>query len=152
LGCMLTHRALANGLPIYEKYFVGKWRRSLKRKQRLWPERYNLDTWFGHQTLAEQTRHLVADYTEFPDMEAYLEGYSIAGDYLAGLEVPSLIVTAEDDPIIPIDDFHGLTRPEALTLEIRPHGGHCGFIANWRLDSWIEQRIVRELCQHLTPA
>ena len=144
--------ALAAGFPIYEQYFVRKWRRSLKRKQRLYPERYNLGGWFRHRNLADQTRQLVDDYTEFPDMDAYLEGYSIAGDYLEGLEIPSLIITAADDPIIPISDFDTLSRPEALELEIWPHGGHCGFLANWRLESWIEQRIVSELCQHLTPA
>jgi len=144
--------ALADGLPIYEQYFVRKWRRSLRRKQRLYPERYNLDSWFRHRNLADQTRHLVADYTGFPDMAAYLEGYSIAGDYLAELAVSSLIVTAADDPIIPIADFESLARPEALDLEIHERGGHCGFIANWRLESWIEQRIVSELCQQLTRA
>ena len=144
--------ALAAGFPIYEQYFVRKWRRSLKRKQRLYPERYNLDGWFRLRNLADQTRHLVDDYTEFADLDAYLEGYSIAGDYLEGLEIPSLIITAADDPIIPISDFELLPRPEALELEIWPHGGHCGFLANWRLESWIEQRIVSELCQHLTPA
>lgn len=144
--------ALANGFPIYEQYFVRKWRRSLKRKQRLYPERYNLDGWFRHRNLADQTSHLVDDYTEFRDIDAYLEGYSIAGDYLEGLEIPSLVITAADDPIIPISDFEALPRPDALELEIWPHGGHCGFLANWRLESWIEQRIVSELCQHLTPA
>ena len=145
-------KALADGFPIYEQYFVRKWRRSLMRKQSLYPERYNLDAWFRHRNLADQTRHLVADYTEFPDLDAYLEGYSIAGDYLEGLEIPSLVITAADDPIIPISDFQALPRPESLEMEIWPHGGHCGFLANWRLESWIEQRIVSDLCQHLTPA
>ncbi|MDT8439145.1 MAG: alpha/beta fold hydrolase [Wenzhouxiangellaceae bacterium] len=144
--------ALASGLPLYEKYFVRKWRRSLMRKQRLWPERYNLDSWMRHRTLAEQTRQLVADYTEFADTDAYLEGYSIAGDYLAGMETSCLMVTAADDPIIPHADFEALPRLATLELETWPHGGHCGFLRNWRLESWIEQRIVSELCQHLTPA
>ena len=144
--------ALARGLPIYEAYFVRKWRRSLQHKQRLFPERYNLERWLRHRRLDQQTRQLVEDYTEFPDLDSYLEGYSIAGEYLAGLETPSLIVTAADDPIIPIGDFDTLARPAALDLEIWPFGGHCGFLANWRLESWIEQRIVSELCQHLTPA
>ena len=144
--------ALASGLPLYEAYFVRKWRRSLRRKQELYPERYNLDSWFRHRRLADQTRQLVADYTEFPDLDSYLEGYSVAGDYLVGLETSCLIVTAADDPIIPIGDFKALPRSPALTLEVWPHGGHCGFLANWRLESWIEQRIVSELCQHLTPA
>ncbi|MDT8410642.1 MAG: alpha/beta fold hydrolase [Wenzhouxiangellaceae bacterium] len=144
--------ALAAGMSVYEQYFVRKWRRSLRRKQQLYPELYNLENWFQHRTLADQTRDLVEHYTEFKDLAAYLEGYSVAGDYLAGLEVSTLIVTAADDPIIPISDFENLARPEALELEVWPHGGHCGFLSNWRLESWIEQRIVRELCQHLTPA
>jgi len=142
--------ALADGLPIYEQYFVRKWRRSLKRKQRLYPERYNLESWFRHRNLADQTRHLVDDYTDFPDMDKYLEGYSIAGDYLDGLSVSTLIVTAADDPIIPIADFEALPKPEALTLEVHERGGHCGFLANWRLESWIEQRIVSELENHVS--
>ncbi|MDX1626711.1 MAG: alpha/beta fold hydrolase [Wenzhouxiangellaceae bacterium] len=143
--------ALASGLPVYEQYFVRKWRKSLRRKQSLYPERYNLDSWFRHRNLADQTRHLVADYTEFEGLDDYLEGYSIAGDYLAGLEVPTLVVTAADDPIIPISDFESLPRPDALELEIWPHGGHCGFLSNWRMESWIEQRIVSDLCKKLEP-
>lgn len=141
--------ALADGVPIYEKYFVRKWRRSLKRKQQLYPERYNLQEWFRHRNLADQTRSLVEAYTDFPDLDAYLEGYSIAGDYLAGLETSTLIITAADDPIIPVSDFEALPRPDALDLEVLAHGGHCGFLRNWRLDSWIQQRIVSELCLHL---
>jgi len=144
--------ALASGLPLYEQYFVRKWRRSLRRKQQLYPERYNLHSWFRHRRLDEQTRHLVADYTEFPDLSAYLEGYSIAGDYMRGLSVSSLIVTAADDPIIPITDFELLPRLDALEIEVWPHGGHCGFLSDWRLESWIAKRIVSELCQQLTPA
>lgn len=142
--------ALAAGLPLYEAYFVRKWRRSLRRKQQLYPERYNLESWFRQRRLADQTRQLVADYTEFPDLDSYLEGYSVAGDYLVGLQTPCLVVTAADDPIIPIGDFAALPAIPALTLEVWPHGGHCGFLTNWRLESWIEQRIVSELCQYLT--
>ena len=139
--------AMEEGIPIYEKYFVRKWRRSLKRKQALFPERYNLDEWFRKHKLSEQTRHLVEAYTEFPDLDAYLEGYSIAGDYLQDLTVPTSVITAADDPIIPIEDFRKLPESEALSLEVWPHGGHCGFIENWRFRSWIAQRIVSELCQ-----
>lgn len=142
-------KALEEGLSVYEQYFVRKWRKSLKRKQALYPERYNLDDWLRHRNLNEQTRWLVEAYTEFPDLDAYLDGYSIAGAYLAGLTVSSLIVTAADDPIIPIEDFESLPGSPALELEILDHGGHCGFLSNWRMESWIQRRIVSELCQHL---
>jgi hypothetical protein len=71
----------------------------------------------------------------------------VAGDYLAGLETSTLIITAADDPIIPIEDIRALPRPPALDIEVHAHGGHCGFLANWRLDSWIEKRLTQELCR-----
>lgn len=139
--------ALENGLSIYEAYFTRKWRNSLKIKQELFPQRYRLDEWFGLRKLREQTAWLVEHQTEFRDLDEYLEGYSVAGDYLRGLTVPTRIITAGDDPIIPIEDFDLLPRPDALALEVLPHGGHCGFLANWRLESWIEKRLIDEICQ-----
>lgn len=141
--------SLENGLAIYHAYFVRKWRRSLRIKQRLYPERFQLDEWFRIKDLRSQTDWLVENLTEFANLNEYLEGYSIAGDYLQGLETSSLVITAEDDPIIPISDFQALPKPSALDMEVLPHGGHCGFLANWRLDSWIEHRLTDELNRHL---
>ncbi len=138
--------SLEDGLLIYHLYFVRKWRKSLQLKQSLYPERYQLDDWFALNKLREQTDWLVQNLTEYPDLDTYLEGYSVAGDYLAGLTVPTRIITAADDPIIPVKDFLDLPRSTALEVEVHERGGHCGFIENWRLDSWIEHRIINELC------
>ncbi len=138
--------ALENGLAIYHLYFVRKWRRSLKLKQTLFPEHFKLGEWFALKSLREQTDWLVRHQTGFSDLNAYLEGYSVAGDYLSGLEIPTRIITAADDPIIPIQDFRDLPRTEALSIDVLEQGGHCGFLENWRLDGWIEHRIIDELC------
>lgn len=140
---------MERGPLIYQRYFVHKWRRSLRRKQSLYPERYNLREWFRLGSIRHQTEWLVDRLTDFPDLDSYLDGYSVAGDYLAGLETSTLIITAADDPIIPVSDFEALPQPDALEIEVLPHGGHCGFLANWRLESWIEQRIENELCKHI---
>lgn len=137
--------SLENGLSLYQAYFVHKWRRSLKIKQALFPGYYNLGPWFRLNNIRDQTRWLVEHVTEFPNLDAYLEGYSVAGDYLEGLATPTLIITSADDPIIPIGDFEALPAEPALDLEVLPQGGHCGFLANWRLESWIEQRLKEEL-------
>jgi uncharacterized protein len=137
--------ALESGLSLYQTYFVRKWRRSLKIKQSLYPDRYRFEDWFRLKDLRSQTDWLVEHQTEFADLNAYLEGYSVAGDFLLGLETPTTIITAADDPIIPVSDFHALPRPDALNLEVLPRGGHCGFIENWRMESWIEKRLIREL-------
>jgi hypothetical protein len=57
--------------------------------------------------------------------------------------VPSRIVTSRDDPVIPSADLARLARPAALTIEVTEHGGHCGFLRDWRLNGWIEDRMVR---------
>ena len=51
------------------------------------------------------TEILVERYSEFPDLDAYLNGYAIVGDALARLEVPSHILFSLDDPIIPARDL-----------------------------------------------
>lgn len=137
--------ALEGGLSVYQTYFVRKWRRSLRIKQALYPDQFNLQDWFRLKTLRAQTEWLVEHYTSFPDLATYLEGYSVADDYLTGLETPTSIITAADDPIIPIDDFRALPVEPALDIEMLASGGHCGFIANWRMEAWIEQRLIREL-------
>ncbi|NDY96032.1 YheT family hydrolase [Wenzhouxiangella limi] len=141
--------ALEEGLAVYHYYFVYKWRRSLRIKQALYPEKYRLEEWFRIRDLREQTRWLVENLTRFPDLDSYLEGYSIAGDYLVGLQTPSLLVSAIDDPIIPVSDIQALPDIPALDVELLERGGHCGFIETWSMESWIEKRLIGELCQHL---
>jgi predicted alpha/beta-fold hydrolase len=42
--------------------------------------------------------------------------------------VPASILTAADDPVIPVEDFRRLQLPAVARLEIAPFGGHCGFL------------------------
>ena len=141
--------ALETSWAVYHRYFVYKWRRSLKIKQALYPQAYDLSGWFRLKDLRGQTEWLVEHMTGFRSLDDYLEGYSVAGNYLEGLETPSLIITAADDPIIPVTDFHDLPPNPALEIELLEHGGHCGFIDSWRMHSWIDQRLIGELCRHL---
>lgn len=129
----------------YHAYFMRKWRDSLRRKQAAFPDAYVFDQRFLAQRMRELTAELITRYTEYGSLEGYLDGYSIAGDRLATLAVPAAILTAQDDPIIPVDDFRTLALPEHVTLEIAPYGGHCGFIRGWSLTSFAEDYLVARL-------
>ena len=50
---------------------------------------------------------------------------AITGERLAGLTMPSHIITSRDDPVIPAADLARLARPPALTIELTERGGHC---------------------------
>ena len=79
-------------MAIYHAYFVRKWRNSLRTKQALYPEHFRLDEWFRLKKLRSQTDWPGSQHDRVPDLNAYLEGYSVAGDYLADLNTPTLII------------------------------------------------------------
>jgi len=130
---------------VYEYYFLRKWRSSLKRKQSLFPQAPLFAGEELHGSLRELTRSLVLRHTDFGTLENYLNGYALTGDALAALDVPATILTAEDDPIIPVGDFHQLKLAPTTELDIVPHGGHCGFIRDASLHSWAEDFLIERL-------
>ena len=140
-----TLTALERGLPLYELYFVRKWRRSLRRKQAAWPGSYDFRALERLRGLRRMTAEMVRCYSEFPTLEDYLNGYAITGGRLARLEVPSSLLTSLDDPIIPADGLERLARSPALSITVTRYGGHCGFFERLTAPNWLERRILAEL-------
>jgi predicted alpha/beta-fold hydrolase len=91
----------------------------------------------------------VLRHTSFGSLEAYLDGYSIAGAALRGLRVPATILTAADDPVIPIGDFHSLELPPQVELDVAAHGGHCGFLESTSLRRFTGDYIAARMRWHL---
>jgi predicted alpha/beta-fold hydrolase len=123
-----TLDAMESGLPVYERYFVRKWLKSLRIKERHWPERYDIDATVRDRTLRGMTAALVDRHTEYPTLQEYLSGYAITGARLARLAAPARLLTAADDPIIPADDLARLAASPQLEVVRTRYGGHCGFI------------------------
>lgn len=140
-----TLRALETGWRAYGRYFARKWWRSLSKKESLWPAEYDLRELRGVYDLRRLTAELIRRYTDFPSLDAYLSGYALVGSRLASLEVPALILTALDDPIIPAEDLARLARPPALRIVATRRGGHCGFLERLIGPTWAERRILAEL-------
>jgi predicted alpha/beta-fold hydrolase len=137
-----TMRALGAS-PLYDRYFQRKWRRALLAKLRHFPEYAFAAELRALRSLAAMNEFFVPRYTGFADTRSYLAAYAITGDRLARLTVPSHLITSRDDPVIPAEDLARLARPPALSIELTEFGGHCGFLLNWRLEGWIEQRLDR---------
>ncbi len=92
---------------------------------------------------------------DFDDkVTAPLHGFQNADDYyirsssrqfLRHIQVPTLIVQAQDDPFMTHDiipESHELS--EKIILEITANGGHVGFISGkfpWRARYWLEERV-----------
>ncbi len=136
---------MEEGLPLYHWYFQRKWRRSLERKRELFPERHDYDDETLAKSVRELTRWMVERHTDFGTIDAYFDGYSIAGDRLAGLAIPADILMAEDDPVIPFGDFARWQLPSTARLETAQWGGHCGFIENAACDGFAERWVAGRL-------
>ena len=138
-----TINALEQGNPIYHRYFVHRWKRSLRIKLDHFPELGYADSLLEMQTLADMNDYFVPNHTPYADARSYYQAYALTGDTLARLQIPSQLILSLDDPMIPCDDLQQVARPDALTIETTTHGGHCGFLMNWKLDSWIDQRLLQ---------
>ena len=121
---------------------VAKWKRSLRLKQKLFPDLYDFRRVLAQRTLRHMTELLVEHYSEYPSADAYLEGYSIVGDALANLQMPSHILISLDDPIIPAHDLQNLARNPHLQVLTMPNGGHCGFMDGFNRESWADRRAA----------
>jgi len=140
-------QAIEDSPWFYEYYFMRKWTQSLRRKQALYPESFRFTTQELTGGIRELTRVLVERHTALGTLENYLESYSIAGDRLAAMPIGAHILTAADDPVIPLADFHALQLPPQVTLDVATHGGHCGFLDGWHLRGFAEEYVAHRLLQ-----
>jgi predicted alpha/beta-fold hydrolase len=133
-----TLSALDAGFPVYRAYYIRKWKRSLIRKKAAFPDLYDFSNLQRFTSLTDMTDFFVRHYTEYQSLDTYLDGYTLTGNRLANLTVPSRILLVDDDPIIPARTLEDVAQPDSLIVERSPYGGHCGFISSYRLQSWLD--------------
>jgi len=108
--------------------------------------------------LSAHTRPLAPPPRRLMDFDslftAPLSGFADVHDYytrassvwvLGRIAVPTLIVTAASDPIVPVTCFERASYSTTTQLHIAPCGGHLGFIAAQNSDPdvrWLDWRIV----------
>ncbi|HTP39694.1 MAG TPA: alpha/beta fold hydrolase [Steroidobacteraceae bacterium] len=128
LSPVATLAALEEGPAMYRWYFVRRWSKSLRIKQRVWPDIHGYEDLLRTRDLRRMTAGLVERCTDFPHIDDYLNGYAITGGVLDTLHAPATLLAAADDPIIPAGDLVQLSRGAPLQVVLTAHGGHCGFI------------------------
>lgn len=140
-----TLDALDNGWALYRRHFLSRWRRSLRRKAACFPGEYDFSRLHRMTRIEDMTDYFVRHFTDFPDTRAYLRGYAVTDEVLTGLAVPSHILAAADDPIIPYRDLERLARPDCLAITLYAKGGHCGFFHDFSFRSWMNKELQRRL-------
>lgn len=137
---------------LYEQRFLGSLKEKIRAKHKLFPQLFTLD----HLPRIKGIRQFDDLYTA-PDggFSGSAEYYakSSALNFVEKIAVPTLIITAKDDPLVPFASFQSpsLQNP-FITLMAPKHGGHAGFI-NGRLERldngstldrfWAENRVIQ---------
>ncbi|WP_106478530.1 hydrolase [Phytohalomonas tamaricis] len=134
---------------VYQRHLLHALRRKLHTK--LAQEGFPL------KLTAKQVAQLDTFWAYDNEVTAPLHGFTSASDYYqrasAGrmidrIELPTLILHAQDDPFAPRDLFQRLPSPSAcVRVELTRHGGHVGFIERKGgiLCSWLSRRISAQL-------
>ena len=132
--------------PLYLHYFRSKWRASLQKKQSLFPDLYDFAPELSAKNCMAMTEVLMPRYSPHPDALSYFSSYRVTPKMLADLTSPVTILTAADDPIVPVADFHALADVSPhLTLDIQSYGGHVGFVDLFPFRTWITEYVDRVL-------
>jgi predicted alpha/beta-fold hydrolase len=143
-----TLQRLESGWALYREYFIWKWRRSLRRKQRAWPGVYDsLVDILRLRNLTAMTDQLACRYGGFATLQDYLRGYAVVGPVLEPLaalpDARCRIIAAADDPICPASDLARVARPPNLEITVTRFGGHCGFYDGRPGPTWVEREVLR---------
>jgi uncharacterized protein len=132
----------------YERRYVRDLQRAYRRRQALLPELYAAGRERGVRTIREYDDAITAHYGGFRDAADYY-ACSSAGPLLVRIVRPTLILAAEDDPMIPRDSVARWPLPSSglVQREMLPTGGHVGFVAPTSAPGrfWAAERLMEFL-------
>ena len=124
---------------IYRTYFINKWRKIFRDKQRHFPDLYDFSYAMKQKSITTLTKHFIGEFTSFESVDSYCDAYDLCGSRLEG--VNAHILASLDDPVVPTSDIDEL--PPSVTRKMTKRGGHNAFIENWALESWSDSYAER---------
>ncbi len=129
------------------RFYKNRFLTSLREKMRLKAEAFPGVIDFGNFEKIEVWRdfdlYFTAPLNGFDSPEAFYE-FASAKNFMAGIRVPTLLVNAENDPILDEDCTpRELCRNHPyIYLETPLRGGHVGFALPGKTYTWSEKRAV----------
>lgn len=145
--CVLSLDRLSN--RHYGRYFVKQLRRSVDALRRNHPDVEIPTGYVRPRRLYDFDDQYTSRMVGFGSAAEYYARCS-ANQFLQQIEVPTLILTARDDPLVPLSSFAGVKLSDAVCLHIAEGGGHLGYIAARGDDPdrrWMDWRVVEFLAQ-----
>jgi predicted alpha/beta-fold hydrolase len=149
-GCSLLERSWMG--RFYTSYFLRSLQAKVRLKNGVLAQLLDLKAADRIRTIREFDDKVTAPLHGFESAAAYYQDASSIR-YLEGIQVPTLLLHAEDDPFLP-PDFIPTRQAESspyLHLELHRLGGHVGFLEGTPMNPsfWAEEETARFLGEYL---
>jgi predicted alpha/beta-fold hydrolase len=140
-ACVRTLDRRSNFL--YARRFLDRLTSRVQKVNALWPHVYSTDGLDQVRSVWEFDDKFTAQIFGFGTAESYYETQS-AKQFLSAIRVPTLVVCAKDDPLVPFEiyDHPAFRTNPALALLATDHGGHLGFISRRSPRFWIDNVVL----------
>jgi predicted alpha/beta-fold hydrolase len=148
MECSRNIQRSANRL--YDRMFVRSLLRHIQRRKVAVPGALARPLDPPPRRLFEFDNRFTAPLAGFANAEDYYIRAS-SGVLLRHIVVPTLILSAANDPIVPVKPFETASYSPTTKLLITPCGGHLGFVARRGADPdrrWLDWRVVEWIESH----
>lgn len=126
----------------YRGYFRWRWLTSLSAKEQHFPDLYQFAPLRAIRRIRDMTEWLVSRYTPWKDANDYYAHYEFTPAMAAAVEVPTTIVAARNDAIIPYTDFLEYPSHPNFHVHMLPTGGHMGFVDIFPYRRWLPHAVL----------
>jgi predicted alpha/beta-fold hydrolase len=133
--------------PLYTRAFLRSLRRQMRLRKHIMPGLAQLKLPRDPENLWEFDDWVTAPLSGFKNAVEYYEHCSSC-HVAHQVQVPTTMLAAADDPIIPVGILETITLSNSTRLHITEHGGHIGFIGESGRDPdrrWLDWRILEWL-------
>ncbi len=128
---------------IYSRRFLARLKERIRLKEKLTPGLFQLADLDLVKSIYDFDDRFTAQSFGFGSADNYYATQS-SNQFLERIRVPSLLVQAKDDPLIPFEiyDHAAFSRNPHLRLLIPEHGGHVGFLSKTKPRFWLDQVLL----------
>lgn len=128
---------------LYARRFLDRLRGRIRCKSKLSPDLYSEQGLDDVKTIWEFDDRFTAPLFGFGSAAVYYATQS-AINFLQQIRVPTLVIAAKDDPLVPFEmyDLPVFKENPALTLLTTQHGGHLGFLSRRSPRFWLDGVVL----------
>lgn len=133
---------------IYESRFLSRLKERIRRRAQTMPGLYDVSVLKSCNSVYEFDDKVTAPFFGFGSADNYYATQS-SYQFLHRIQIPTLLIQAKDDPLIPFDIFErpAIRENHNISLVAVEHGGHLGFLSARPPRFWLDRVAIGWLAE-----